>query len=104
MTACPVFVAGCPRSGTSALSWAVAAHPDYWTSAETHFFYYLLRHGAGGGAGSGPVSIAQAYATSAGHGSWLDRHSVSYSEFLEHLGAGLGALMRSRSGGLQWVD
>jgi hypothetical protein len=38
----PVFVAGCPRSGTSALSWAIAAHPLYWTSSETHFFYYLL--------------------------------------------------------------
>jgi hypothetical protein len=104
MTARPVFVAGCPRSGTSALSWAVAAHPDYWTSAETHFFYYLLRHGVGNQAGPGPVSIAQAYATSAGQGSWLSRHEVAFAEFLGYLGTGFDALMRSRSGGRQWVD
>jgi hypothetical protein len=90
----PVFVAGCPRSGTSALSWAIAAHPQYWTSAETHFFYYLLRD----------TAIHKAYAVSSHPGSWLDRHEVSASEFLFHLGAGLGRMMRSRSQGRDWVD
>ncbi len=59
----PVFVAGCPRSGTSALSWAIAALPGYWTSAETHFFYYLLRPGS--------PSVARSYELSAAEGSWL---------------------------------
>src|SRR6185437_10868209 len=92
----PVFVAGCPRSGTSALSWAIAALPGYWTSAETHFFYYLLR--------PGNPSVARSYELSAAAGSWLAKHEVSFGEFLRHLGNGFDRLMRSRSGGLQWID
>jgi Sulfotransferase family len=90
----PVFVVGCPRSGTSALSWALAAHPDYWTSVETHFFYYLLRDNWLGNAFSGGSSA----------GSWLDVHAVSNDEFLAHAGIGFDRLMRSRSCGLNWVD
>jgi len=90
----PVFVAGCPRSGTSALSWAVAAHPLYWTSVETHFFYYLLRE----------TFLKDVHARSSEAGSWLNSHHVSHEEFLQHMGVGLDRMMRSRSGGLQWVD
>ena len=92
----PVFVAGCPRSGTSALSWAIAAQPGYWTSAETHFFYYLLREGS--------PAFADAFALSDDRGSWLEKHGVAYDEFLQHVGSGLDRLMRSRSDGLQWID
>ncbi len=92
----PVFVVGCPRSGTSALSWAIAAQPGYWTSAETHFFYYLLRETA--------PSIASAFKASAETGSWLEKHGVSYREFLQHVGHGLDRLMLSRSDGMQWID
>ncbi|HEY1798210.1 MAG TPA: sulfotransferase [Stellaceae bacterium] len=92
----PVFVAGCPRSGTSALSWAIAAHPGYWTSAETHFFYYLLRNGAPG--------LRDAFDLSSGPGQWLDKHGVDYPAFLQHLGHGFDLMMRTHSGGLQWVD
>jgi Sulfotransferase family len=90
----PVFVAGCPRSGTSALSWAIAAHPLYWTSVETHYLYYLLRD----------RFLMDVYARSCVNGSWLEVHSVSPEEFLRHLGVGLDQMMRTRSGGLQWVD
>src|SRR4051794_11083619 len=92
----PVFVAGCPRSGTSALSWAIAAHRDYWTSAETHFFYYIL--------GPRQYQLKDAFVRSAGVGSWLNKHDVDYPEFLFHLGLGLERLMLSRSGGKQWID
>ncbi len=90
----PIFVAGCPRSGTSALSWAIAAHDSYWTSVETHFFYYLLRQNW----------VGNAFASSGGSGSWLDQHAMPLDEFLAHLGSGLDRLMRSRSGGREWVD
>jgi hypothetical protein len=72
----------------------VAAHPGYWTSAETHFFYYLLRR----------EWADDAYAKSSRDGSWLAAHTVSADEFLSHIGVGLDRLMRSRSDGLQWVD
>src|SRR6185437_484750 len=90
----PVFVVGCPRSGTSALSWALAAHPAWWTSVETHFFYHLLRENR----------LRNAWSESLGAGSWLDVHSVSVDEFVTHAGAGFDRLMRSRSEGLHWVD
>ena len=90
----PVFVVGCPRSGTSALSWALAAHPDYWTSVETHFFYQLLRDDW----------LGNAWASSVRPGSWLDVHAVAKDEFQLHAGAGFDRLMRSRSCGLNWVD
>jgi hypothetical protein len=90
----PVFVVGCPRSGTSALSWAIASHPEWWTSLETHFYYYLLRDDWFG----------KTWSSSVGCGSWLDAHGVSGDEFLTHVGAGFDGLMRSRSGGLNWVD
>jgi len=87
-------VAGCPRSGTSALSWALAAHPAYWTSVETHFFYYLLRDDW----------AESAYARSSGEGSWIAAHAVSGDEFLCQIGVGLDRLMRSRADGRTWVD
>ena len=90
----PVFVAGCPRSGTSALSWAIAAHPLYWTSVETHYFYYLLRD----------QFLLDVHARSCVNGSWLEVHGVSPGEFLGRLGVGLDQMMRMRSSGLQWVD
>lgn len=90
----PVFVGGCPRSGTSAMSWAIAAHPGYWTSVETHYFYYLLRDGF----------LPDVYARSCGRGSWLDEHGIPYQEFLQNLGSGLDRMMRDRSRGRQWVD
>lgn len=96
----PIFVAGCPRSGTSALSWAIAACPGLWTSVETHFFYYLLREHDPEGASQAEF----AYAQSSQSGSWLSAHDVSRAEYLEALGHGLDGLMRSRSGGLRWID
>ena len=90
----PVFVVGCPRSGTSALSWALASHPDWWTSVETHFFYYLLRDNW----------FANAWSGSRGGGSWLEVHGVSGDEFMAHAGAGFDRMMRSRSEGRNWVD
>lgn len=93
----PVFVAGCPRSGTKALSWAIAAHPGYHTSAEIHLFYYLLH-------GSDDNSPKRVYDHSSGDGSWLKKFDVSYEEFLVYMGQGLDRMIRDRVGGLQWVD
>ena len=37
-------------------------------------------------------------------GSWLDKHEVTYEQFLKYLGKGLNDLMLSRSGAAEWVD
>jgi hypothetical protein len=93
----PVFVAGCPRSGTTALSWAIAAHPRYHTSAETHFFYYLLREAEDN-------SLRRVFDQSSGGGSWLKKWDVGFEEFLFHMGRGFDRMIREKTGGLQWVD
>jgi hypothetical protein len=93
----PVFVAGCPRSGTTALSWAIAAHPGYHTSAETHFFYYLLRE-------TDDNSLERVFSQSSGGGSWLKKFEVDFEQFLFYTGVGLDRMMRDKTGGQQWVD
>lgn len=93
----PVFVAGCPRSGTKALSWAIAAHPGYHTSAEMHFFYYLLRE-------DDENSLKRSYGHSSAPGSWLHKFDVGYDEFLAYLGQGFDRMIRDKVGGKQWVD
>ena len=93
----PVFVGGCPRSGTKALSWAIAAHPGYRTSAEAHLFYYLLR-------GAEDNTLRQVFQQSAGSGSWLNKFDIGYDRFLYYIGLGIDQMMRQGSAGEQWVD
>lgn len=92
----PVFVIGCPRSGTSALSWALAQHPAMWVSAESDFIQLLFGHG----------HMQKAYRIAHGRPDegWLAKNVVGYPEFCAHLGLGVDALFKSRSGGLRWID
>ena len=92
----PVFIIGCPRSGTSALSWAVAQNPEFWTSAESDFMHHLL----------GMSRMRQAYdkAFDRPDQGWLLKNNVSYDEFCAYLGSGIDRLFRSRSGERRWVD
>lgn len=93
-----IFVCGCPRSGTSALSWGMAQLDGLWTSAESHFLYRML-------AGHYPASpLHQAYDISAHPGSWLDLNKVSRNEFLGAVGEGILALTRQRGEGRTFVD
>jgi len=92
-----VFIIGCPRSGTSALSWALAYHPKMWTSAESNILLYLLRT---------PWFFEQ-YKNSIENGEdrlWLNKHNVSYAEFASFIGKGIDLMFRSRSNDQIWVD
>lgn len=92
----PVFVIGSPRSGTSALAWSLAQHPDFWTSAESDFLHHLV----------GPGHLQAAYHTAASRsdGGWLSQNAVTLQEFLSYVGLGFNALFTSRSGGRRWID
>ncbi|MDX1546873.1 MAG: sulfotransferase [Rhodothermales bacterium] len=93
-----VFVVGSPRSGTSALAWALAQHPDFWTSAESDFILPLY----------GRNRLREVYDSSVAdittRPRWLKKHDVGYAEFARYVGYGLDCLYRSRSGGRRWVE
>ena len=92
----PVFVIGCPRSGTSAFSWALAQHEDFWTSAESDILQLLY----------GRLHLQRSYriAFDRSDDGWLRVNKVDYPEFCRHVGLGLDQLFRSRAGGRRWVD
>ena len=91
----PVFVIGSPRSGTSALAWALAEHPSLWTRGETQLLIDLFGDGR----------LERNYLRrSAPDGSFLDQVEVEREEFLAYIGAGLNALLTDLSGGRRWID
>jgi Sulfotransferase family len=90
----PIFIIGAPRSGTSALAWSLAHHPDFWTSQETEFLGALF-----GGADT------KAYEAGSSSGrDWFGTHDCSLSEFRQFLGLGMNALLTSRAAGKRWID
>jgi hypothetical protein len=91
-----VFVIGCPRSGTSVLSWSLAAHPNFWTSAESDYLLDLF----------GSVDLHSAYkrAVSRPDGGWLQKNKVGFREFASAMGVGVEYLYQSRSKSKRWVD
>lgn len=92
----PVFVIGSPRSGTSALSWALAQHPGMWTSEESDFIQLLF--------GYGHMQRAYRIACERPDGGWLIKNTVGYAEFCARLGIGIDQLFSSRAGGRRWID
>lgn len=96
----PVFVIGAPRSGTSALAWAIAAHPEFVTGNEADFTFYLLR--------SNPFGEAWVR-TCAREDSLLKRSGMSREVFMRTLGAGIDAVFRAMheatgEADKRWVD
>lgn len=90
-----VFVVGCPRSGTSALAWALAQHPAFATGAESNFLWHLCREGR--------VRPAWENAHRSTDG-WLVQQQVGWEEFAACVLSGLQRLFESRAGGRRWVD
>ncbi len=86
---------GCPRSGTSALAWALAEHPAFATGPESNFLWHLFR---------GQRARRAWDAVSRLEDGWVAVHRVGWEEFAAALGSGLARLFSSRSGGRRWVD
>lgn len=91
-----VFVIGCPRSGTSILSWALAMHPNFWTSAESDYLLRLF--------GEGRVERIYRQVCERSDQGWLQKQGVSFAEFAASVGLGAERLFDSRSGGRRWVE
>lgn len=91
----PIFVIGSPRSGTTALSWALAKHSHLWTSDESQILADVFGDG----------HLDKNYRRRGRpDGSWLIKQGVTRTEFLGYLGLGVNALFTNRSRGLRWVD
>jgi hypothetical protein len=93
----PIFIIGCPRSGTTALARALGQHSQLWTSHESYFLNSLYGGGRAEDAWRRDAEREKAP-------SWLKTEEVSRQEFLGWLGAGVNALYTSRSGGRRWID
>ena len=91
-----VFVIGCPRSGTSILSWALAKHPNFWTSGESDYLLQLF--------GEGRVERIYRQTCERSDQGWLHKEEVGFTEFAAALGLGPERLFDSRSGGRRWVE
>jgi protein-tyrosine sulfotransferase len=91
----PVFVIGSPRSGTSALGWAIGQHERFAAGPETDFLFYLCR-----------LRLDEScWKPAHAHlGSWLSEHDVGLAEFMESIGIGIESLFESRYGDAIWVD
>jgi len=92
----PIFIIGCPRSGTSILAWSLAQHPHLWTSSESDFVYDMF------GEGRLRESFQKSYERS--DKPWLAENQVSYVEFAAYMGLGIDLLFRSRAGNKRWID
>ncbi len=91
-----VFIIGCPRSGTSVLSWALAQHADFWTSAESDFIQLLF--------GRGNLHRAYRQAYDRPDEGWLRKQEVGFREFARYMGLGVDELFYNRARGRRWID
>ena len=91
-----VFIIGCPRSGTSVFSWALAEHTNFWTGPESDFLVTLY--------GRGRLSNAYTQAFDRSDSGWLRKQDVGFTEFAASVGHGVEALFASRAEGARWID
>ena len=92
----PVFIIGCPRSGTSATAWAIAQHPDFSAFEEEMILWQLL---------SGPRSLSNIYRSSyAVKLNMLKSRHISYDDFLGYMGIGFDRMCADITRGKRWVE
>lgn len=105
-----IFVVGSPRSGTSALAWALAQHPELATGPEMDFPYWLsLLIEADEPEENSKLdklgAIERVFQDSKRReDGWLAKNEVSRAEFMAALGRGLDGLITERFGGKRWID
>jgi hypothetical protein len=88
----PVFIVGSPRSGTTALAFALGQHPGLATSEESQILVDLFFKGG----------LDRNYAREGS--SWLRSQGIGAEEFLGDVGLGFNRLFTRVAGGKRWVD
>jgi len=89
----PVLVIGSPRSGTTALAFALGQHPALATFDESQILVDLFFRNK---------VLDKNYEREAG--SWLLKQGIPPEEFLADLGLGFNRLFTRVAGGKRWVD
>lgn len=91
-----VQIIGSPRSGTSALSWALDAHSGFRAGPESDFVWNLF--------GKGRLFDGYRTAFDRSDETWLRYNGVDFIEFCSHIGIGIDSLFQSRAEGRRWVE
>jgi hypothetical protein len=95
MTPGGVFVFGSPRSGTSAMAWAIAQHDAFETGPEIDLLFMIARDGV----------CHEAFQAAVGREEgWLATNGIEEREFRAAVGVGLHAMLAAHCGGKRWVD
>jgi hypothetical protein len=89
----PIFIIGSPRSGTTALAWALNEHPDLAASDESQILVDLFAAG----------NLDRNYERE-GNASWLRKQGIERDEFLADVGLGFNHLFTKAAGGKRWID
>jgi len=90
----PIFVVGCPRSGTSALGHSLGRHRDTWIGPESDFFCDFISH----------LKAIHAAGTQRAAFHWLSHQEVDFPEFLSFMGAGINAMFSDRANHKRWIE
>jgi hypothetical protein len=92
----PIFIVGCPRSGTTGLAHALGRHSQLWTLGESGILYPLFHQD--------PVTAAVESFKSRLIPNWLATHGVEAAEVLAYAGLGFNALFTSKNPTRRWID
>ncbi len=92
----PIFVLGCPRSGTTVLGHSLQRHPRVCGGTETHFFIPALE----------AFDEVWRYSVERlpSEFSWLEAEGITKDEFLVHYAKGMRNLIESRATHERWLD
>jgi Sulfotransferase family len=91
----PIIVMGCPRSGTTAMGFALGTHPELWASphgSEANFIHGLLR------------DAPDQYKRSQFGNNITETGGIRESEWMRAIGVSINTLMTRQSGGVRWID
>jgi len=99
-TSRPVFVVGSPRSGTTAVAWALGQHSRLWTSGEAYLAWHLL------GTEPARLCLRSLFEEAAvlGEGSMVTSEQVTTTDLRRAIGSAIHEVFVRHSGGLRWVD
>jgi hypothetical protein len=92
----PIFLMGCPRSGTTGLAAALGLHSQLVMLGESEILFPLFQQD--------PVTKVVEAAKGRLVPNWLVKYDVDPAEVLAYLGLGINAFFTSKNPGKRWID